>query len=149
MDISLRQATLDDARLLFEWRNDIATRQNSRNTDPIEWDSHVKWLTDSMARQDRKIFIAYHNNIAVGTVRIDHFNGLSELSWTVAPSHRGEGLGTKIVQEAIQQAPDSTLCAVIKMDNAASISIAIKCGFYFDKMSNGLGVWKMDKRRGD
>ena len=43
-----RAATLEDARLLWEWRNDPATRVASRSSEEVAWDDHLAgWPTAS------------------------------------------------------------------------------------------------------
>lgn len=140
---------MNDAQMLFEWRNDSVTRQNFVNTDMVEWPTHVKWLADSIKSPERKLFIAESRNVPVGTIRIDHLNDHAELSWTIAPEHRGKGYGVAMLRAAIVKEPDKDIYAVIKMTNAASLKIAQAVGFYFDKMKDNLGIWKIDKRRGN
>lgn len=147
MEISLRRANLTDSQLLFEWRNDFVTRNNFVNTDMVEWPEHIKWLTNALNSPERKIFIAEHNSESVGTIRFDYLNDSADLSWTIAPEHRGKGYGVAMLRAAIAKEPNRTLYAVIKMNNGASIRIAQAAGFYFDKMKNNMGIWKIDKRR--
>ena len=51
----LRQAGVEDRKLLFDWRNDPLVRRNSFTTDPIAWEDHVRWfgrlMDDPQARQ--------------------------------------------------------------------------------------------------
>ena len=43
-DLIALPATLDDAGVLFEWRNDAVTRSTSRSTEPVQWRDHLSWL---------------------------------------------------------------------------------------------------------
>lgn len=47
--ISVRPATRDDVRVLYDWRNDEATRAHSRSSEALEWDSHVSWLDRTLS----------------------------------------------------------------------------------------------------
>lgn len=125
--VTLRLATIDDAELLFEWRNDPVTRQASRNSDPIEFDSHRQWLAHSLSSDHRKLWIALANDIPVGTVRLD-LGPVSELSWNVAPNMRGQGFGKKMVRLAIVEST-GPVSAVIRDDNSASRRLAESLGF--------------------
>ena len=46
--IYLREATLDDADLLFEWRNEKTTRENSFKQRILVWDEHYTWLKKNL-----------------------------------------------------------------------------------------------------
>lgn len=148
MEISLRRAIPHDSEMLWEWRNDYETRMNSVNTDLVGWPEHIMWFSKSLAMLDRKIFIAENNKEPVGTVRFDYYNDSVELSWTIAPEHRGKGYGAAMLKAAIAKEPTKDIYATIKPENHASAKIAKASGFVFTKMENGLGVWKIDKRRG-
>lgn len=122
----LRAATLEDAKLLFDWRNDPLTRANSINEDEVPWDTHVAWLTGSLKLEDRKLLIA-SNGEPVGTVRLDIRPNETELSWTVSPGHRGKGYGKEMV--CLAAAGNVGLIAHIKRQNIPSQIIAKSAGF--------------------
>lgn len=48
--LQLRLATLDDAGVLLEWRNNPATREASHNTALISEVEHIQWLTRILAK---------------------------------------------------------------------------------------------------
>lgn len=126
----LRRATLDDAHLLFTWRNNLQTRLQSKNTDEIAWENHLSWLTQSLAMHSRKIYLAEHKGVLIGTVRSDkNEDGVVELSWTIAPEHRGKGLGKDMVMQFVKQMhPGEKLMAIIRKGNIPSEKIAEALG---------------------
>jgi len=126
--ISLRCATPRDAERLFAWRNDALTRQNSRNTDEVPWDTHVSWLLDSLAREDRLLLIGEYEGVAMGTVRFGRRGSHQEASWTAAPEMRCKGLAKQMVVTACRLIP-ANIVAEIRVDNAPSIKISEACGF--------------------
>lgn len=136
-----------DVKILFEWRNDYATMINSLHQDEVEWENHIKWLTDSLHNPHRKIYVAELDGLAVGSVRFDYFNDHADLSWMIAPDARGKGYGSAMLRAAVQIEPDKELWAVIKMENRPSQKMAENAGFNFWKMQQNMGVWKRDKRR--
>ncbi|TSC60935.1 MAG: N-acetyltransferase GCN5 [Parcubacteria group bacterium Gr01-1014_107] len=138
--ITFRRATLEDAKRLLEWRNDPETRRQSINTDEVTWDAHIKWLEKSLANPSRTLLIAMLGEEPVGTVRLDSGEPRSEISWTVAPSARGRGLGTRIVEEALKIF-NRPLRARIKPGNPASIKIAERVGFKKDSQGRGITEW--------
>lgn len=80
------------------------------------------WLIGVFGNPDRALYIAEEGGEPVGTVRMDG----DELSWTVAPKSRGRGVGTRMVQAAMDLGPR---LATIKRDNISSQRIAEKAGF--------------------
>jgi RimJ/RimL family protein N-acetyltransferase len=122
--MKLRPATLQDAALLLEWRNDELTREASINAEPVGWDSHIAWLEASLKNPRRKLLIG-ETDRAVGTVRID-YGEETELSWTVAPDARGQGVGKAMVMAAM---PEGPVIAHIKRGNIGSQKIAEAAGF--------------------
>ncbi len=136
MAIKLRPARMEDAQILFNWRNDPETRLASVHSDRVIWAEHLAWL-----KKQRALLIAEYHGVPVGTVRIDG----TELSWTVAPEHRGEGLGRQIVSLAMRLGPTA---ARIKATNVASQKIAAAAGFRLAE-DGELQVWRRVNRRGD
>ena len=137
MSLTLRPATEADAKILFDWRNDLETRKNSRNTDPVSWKDHIQWVVASLKRSDRELLIA-EQHVAVGTVRLDYSGDTCELSWTVAPEHRRKGFGREMVRLAMRQTRAPILIAEIKPENKASFLIAQSLGFVEVARHDGL-----------
>jgi len=143
----LRKATKEDSQRLFEWRNDPETRQQSLNTVLVEQAEHEQWLAKSLANPDRQLFIFEENGTPVGTCRIDRetANGreVFELSWTIAPEQRGKGLGKKMLGEllALETLRGKLIKATIKSDNLASVKMAEKFGFHFERNEKGADIW--------
>lgn len=144
--MELRKASMSDAKMLFEWRNDYTTRLNSTNTEEVLWDSHLKWLENSLNDMNRKIFIAEVDHVAVGTIRVDYLNDHTELSWTIAPDSRGMGYGSAMLRQLAGSLGNRDLWALIKMDNRPSQRMAEAAGFHFDTMYQGMGVWRRKPR---
>ncbi len=136
--LSIRPATLQDAELLLQWRNDPVTRQASHQTAEIAWSEHLDWLTRSLANPSRRIFIVEENKVPVGTVRVDESEGVSELSWTVAAVGRGRGIGKRMVA-LVAHRLKGPIRAEVKVGNEASRRIAESAGMHFDHERDG--VW--------
>jgi spore coat polysaccharide biosynthesis predicted glycosyltransferase SpsG/L-amino acid N-acyltransferase YncA len=108
-DVTARRAELDDASALYDWRNDPSVRAVSRTKDELSWDGHIAWLTQTLAREDRELWIIQRYGEPVGTVRFDCLerdcdaetpSSVWEVSITVAPSLRGQGLAGILLREA-------------------------------------------------
>jgi RimJ/RimL family protein N-acetyltransferase len=119
--MEIRPAQMSDAETLFRWRNDELTRAMSKNQGLVAWPDHINWLTARLARPG--LFIAEIDGRAVGTFRVDG----DEISYTVAPAHRGLGLGLQMLRMAYEMF--GPLRAEVYARNVASISIAERTGF--------------------
>ena len=133
----LRPATLEDAKILFEWRNDPQARAASHNQDKISFKAHLSWLKDSLVNPDRKLYIAEEDGVRVGTVRADWTEGAFTLSWTVRPEFRGKGVGKRMVSLLAKQITEP-IRAEVKVGNLASIRIAREAGLQLDYTKNGI-----------
>ncbi|MBD9598859.1 UDP-2,4-diacetamido-2,4,6-trideoxy-beta-L-altropyranose hydrolase [Pseudomonas sp. PDM10] len=103
--LPVREATLDDARLLFEGRNAEAVRRWSLDSRIIDWPSHLAWLAASLNSEQRLLLIAEAGDGPVGVLRYDlHgvnadvsiylFDGRFGLGWGRALLARGEAFVT-------------------------------------------------------
>lgn len=138
--ITLKLATMNDAAILLQWRNDPRTRNASHNSEIIKMGDHLVWLSKTLNNPDRKLYIAWekitdHDDPKyveisivrpVGTVRVDwdKLTGIYELSWTVAPEARNKDIGKKIVAMVANQLENKCIRAEMKSSNLASIKIA-------------------------
>jgi RimJ/RimL family protein N-acetyltransferase len=127
--VELRRATLEDAEMLWLWRNDADARAQSRTSEPIMWADHVRWLTSLLADPNRQLFMAEQGDTAVGTVRFDPVDGGHELSITVAPDGRGSGTGRAILTAACSSVRTAAVYAVVRNDNEPSRRLFESCGF--------------------
>jgi len=139
--ITLRLATMKDADILLEWRNNEDTRKSSHNTDEVQRDEHISWLSRAISNQNRRLYVAEVNGSPVGTVRADLSEGEWELSWTVAPSARGRGVGKQMVAVMANKISEP-IRAEVKAGNIASARIAEHADMKFERESNGVLHYK-------
>ena len=127
--MKLRKAIFDDWKILLDWRNDPTTRENSFKTEEVSEQTHKLWFNDSLLNPYREIYILEDNLISVGSIRIDTLL-INEylLSWSIAPTQRGKGYGTKILEMLLQDRKGKFI-AEIKPENIASIKMVQKNGF--------------------
>ena len=137
--LRLRPATAADAALLLAWRNDDATRMASHNTEPVHPEDHARWLDALLRNPARRLFIAEANGEPVGSVRADRDDdgACHELSWTVAPTARGRGLGVRMVRLLMTEV-SGPVRAEVKPGNPASVRIAEAAGLAFEAERMGL-----------
>ncbi len=137
MTLNIREIRRDDARLLYKWANDPVTRSASFNSNPIEWETHVEWLINSINSVKRVLYLIMDDETPVGSVRFDKEDKII-VGVTVAPDQRGIGYGARIIKYACQrylvENSKGKIYAYIKPDNLASIKAFEKAGFvYFEE----------------
>ena len=137
--MKLRKATIDDWKILLEWRNDIDTRKNSHNMELVQEEEYQKWLNSVLENDNQKLYIWFENRIPAGTIRSDWDNKTKsfELSWTVSPNFRRQGIGKKMVKYLAEKM-NHKLRAEVKIGNVASIKIAEFAGLKFKYENNGI-----------
>ena len=132
-ELKLRQANIEDAKDLWEWRNDSETRANSRTTAPVAWNEHLAWLTRRIADPSTELLIGECGGLPVGTVRFDQLDdGMREISITLAPLARGKGLGATLLKVAcryVNQFEAAAVLARVRETNLRSLAIFKKTGF--------------------
>ena len=127
-ELHLRQVTRADAPLLLAWRNDPATREASRQTALVAKHEHEAWLAGVLASAERVIRIAECAGRPVGVVRADRLCQGWELSWTVAPAARGQGIGRRMLT-MFAATLEGPLVATMRRGHVASAKMAAAAGF--------------------
>lgn len=143
----LRPAEQRDAIDLLDWRNDPATRANSRNTGEIALETHMGWLGRALADRDRRIWIAEQGGRKLGTVSATQADRAEiEVSITVAPEKRGRGVGAAMLRAAVAETarvwPDRPVRALIRAGNDASRRLFASCGFKAVDEDDGFLVYR-------
>jgi len=126
--IALRPATHADMELLWLWRNDPVTRAQSRNTEPISWKSHVRWVSGALVDPARKILIGECGGTPVGNVAFHQVDGATDVSIVVAPADRGCGVGRVMLSAACAEMTGD-IYAAVRIGNDASRRLFESCGF--------------------
>jgi RimJ/RimL family protein N-acetyltransferase len=131
--LALREATAEDAAVLFEWANDPVTRAASFEPAPIAWETHVAWLERSLASGDRLLFLAEDAG-PVGQVRFDRESeDVAVISVSIAPAARGHGYAPAAIDAGVRTVagrwPVRRVRAEIRADNAASLAAFADAGF--------------------
>lgn len=126
LNFSMRKATLEDARLYFEWVNDPQVRLSAFNSEIIEWPSHLKWFNSKIDSNQSELYIFEKDKIAVGQIRFDKISELQySIDFSIDKMFRGQSLGKSIIRNGIQLLKQTypnviTLFASVKKDNIAS-----------------------------
>lgn len=145
--IKLRPVTMEDCRLLWEWRNDPDVRVASFNPNPVRWDEHANWFHQKLADPHCFTYIAVsEQGIPVGQVRFDiNHEGKAEVNVSMDVKKRGKGYGNAALKLACQRIwrdfNVSKVLAHIKEESKTSISAFTKAGF----INRGLQDFKEHK----
>lgn len=129
----IRLATADDWELLLRWRNDEQTREHSIDQNPVAEADHRAWLEASVVSDDRHLFVVEVDGEPVGTTRLDSRDTGWEISITVAPEHRGKGLGSVLLDVTADWFDENiganVILSTIKPSNPASLGLFAKKGY--------------------
>ena len=155
--IVLRKATMDDAKLLFQWKNDPETLANSITKRGVTMEEHMNWLEKVVDNPKRQLYILEINQIPVGQLRLDieyleragdivTLGGekqvtaiTAEISYGLAVEHRGKGLGKVLLEQAEIIAHVygfDQLTAEVLPHNLASQKLFKKLGFEEEQKDN-------------
>lgn len=127
--LSLREADIKDAELLFNWANEINVRTNSINQEPIIWENHLKWFTKKLNDSETKILILISEDKLLGQIRIDLVDSYWNIDYSIDNQFRGKGLGKEIVKLVLNKYEDYKFKATVKKQNKASIKVFANLGF--------------------
>jgi UDP-2,4-diacetamido-2,4,6-trideoxy-beta-L-altropyranose hydrolase len=129
----LRAASSADATLLWQWRNEEATRLNSIEQAPVPWGSHVAWLDRKLADGSCRIWILEDEARPVGQIRFERRDDVAVVNYSIDAGHRGRGLGTAILKisagRACQELGAVRLSGLVKVSNEASCRAFVAAGF--------------------
>lgn len=135
-----RDAEPDDALFLLQWRNDVETRQFSRNSESITLDKHLVWFENQLSKSQSDFLLTIFelDGEPVGMTRLDRLESESfEISIVVSPNHRGQGLSKMFLSKTISRSSSLTnihsLVAYIREDNLKSIKLFHNHGFIFQE----------------
>lgn len=130
---TLRRATGDDCRLLFEWANDPEARASSFSTKPIAWDEHEAWFRARVASPDHRLYIAMDGARPAGYVRYQLDGPRAVVSVSLARAYRGRGYGSRIIAAGSDELFATTgvtrIDAYVKPENVASLRAFRSAGF--------------------
>lgn len=134
LEISLRQATLNDCDSIYKWRNAEETRRYFFDSKPIPIETHRQWFQQSLHDPSRLIFVAKMDGRPVGVLRYDFVKDEAVVSIYLVPGEDVAGTGTAIIKEGSdwlrQNHPDiKTVRAEVRPQNIASKKAFMAAGY--------------------
>ena len=136
-EIMIRPAIMDDIGMMFEWRNHPSTRSMSRNSAPLNPESHANWVMQALEDRGRLLLIGYIGALNVGVVRFDELtDNVVEVSIYLDPDLHGVGLSKTFLTAAecflaqSQRRAIHLVATVLNM-NAGSRKLFKSCAYRF------------------
>jgi len=141
---NVREVNDKDLYDIFEWRNEIHSREMSINSDKIDLESHKNWFYKKLKSNSTFLFIAEKNEDKIGIVRFDKTNcDTYEVSINLNPICRGKGYGKAILNQItdifLSKYKNKIIVAEIKEINIASEKIFSYSGFKY--------IYKIDGKK--
>lgn len=132
--LRLRRARPADARQYWTWANDSQVRAVSFASDPIPWDTHVRWFKSKLGDRDALLLVAVdESDSPLGQIRFHRQGNEATVGVTIDPSRRGEGLGTDLIEQgtawALRAGFADRVVALVKAQNVGSVKAFEKAGF--------------------
>src|SRR5262245_10571842 len=99
--LTLRRATIEDAEMVFAWRNLPAIIALGTTRRAVEREEHYTWFQLTIEGNSRLLFVVLLNEEPVGQVRFDRLRDHSyEVSIYLLPQYTGRGLGVLALKYA-------------------------------------------------
>ena len=113
-------------------------RSNAFQSDPISWETHENWFKFKLSDKNCYMYVAENKGVLVGQVRFDINSGEAEIGYSIDSRFRGIGLGSKLLQIAINAFTKEcvrvySFKAQVKGSNTASNKIFQKMGFLVEE----------------
>lgn len=141
-NISFREATENDMMLYFDWTNDASVRENSYQSGTISLENHQNWFLNKIKDSNCSMLVfENHLDIPVGQVRIQKADeNTAIIGISNDENHRGKGYASEMIRMAsdnfLENNPNVTISAFIKLENTASEKAFKKAGFELDTILN-------------
>ncbi|ETO94524.1 GNAT family N-acetyltransferase [Legionella oakridgensis] len=132
-NIHLRLFRMEDADLIYTWRNHLSVRQQSLNDQNISFSEHYAWCKRKANDAACIFLIAMHNEKPIGTIRYEVMQKTVTINIYLDPDCQGQGYGGRILSQSILFMQSLNLAdkikAQVKETNIASRKMFERCGF--------------------
>ncbi|MEG1017838.1 MAG: GNAT family N-acetyltransferase [Oscillospiraceae bacterium] len=122
--VSLRPATIDDVKFIYELSSDRDVRRNSFNQHELVYDDHVHWFEDKLKQRDYFIYIVLSDGKRAGQVRVQIVEYKGIISYSIDKNFRGQGCGEKALallsNEMLEKTDIKMLVGMVKKENTPS-----------------------------
>jgi len=137
--VKIRDAVTKDLPAIVEiYNSTIPSRAVSADTEPVSVEQRSPWF-DEHDPSRRPIWVMESGEEIIGWLSLSDFydrrpayHATAEIGVYVREDHRGEGIGRRLVEEAVRRGPElglNTLTAGAFAHNEASVRLFEKMGF--------------------
>jgi len=126
--LTIKLATIDDIKKVFELSNEKIVRQNSINKEPILWENHQIWFKNRIKSIEEPFYIVELKGEFVAQVRFDKRDDW-EISISITPEFRAKGLASQIINQTTLKSNLTEVVSLIQEDNISSIKAFEKAGY--------------------
>jgi L-amino acid N-acyltransferase YncA len=137
--MKIRDAVAKDLPAIVEiYNSTIPSRAVSADTEPVSVEQRSPWF-DEHDPSRRPIWVMESGEEIIGWLSLSDFydrrpayHATAEIGVYVREDHRGEGIGRRLVEEAVRRGPElglNTLTAGAFAHNEASVRLFEKMGF--------------------
>jgi UDP-2,4-diacetamido-2,4,6-trideoxy-beta-L-altropyranose hydrolase len=132
--LQMREATAEDSRQIWEWRNAPEIRATAVDASGIAWNSHQSWFARQLADPESIMLMGEDNGAGIGVVRFNVEGGNAHVSIFLAPSHPGRGFGHALLTAgqdwvAAHRSDVQRFYADVRPENRASIALFAGAGY--------------------
>ena len=130
--LSIREVIEDDTSIILKWANDPVVRNNSFNSELIEFEQHSKWLASKIKDETAFYFICEVDYVSAGLVRFDFDGEKYIIGLIVSKEYRGKRFASRFLDiacEELRKVRSNRIVAYIKEENIASQKAFEKIGF--------------------
>ena len=126
MKMVIRKAKKEDLYDYYNWVNEEEARKNSFNKKIIDFKSHKKWFYNQLKFPKKNfLYVCGTKNILFGQVRLNLFNKIAKIDYSIDKDFRQMRLGYKMLEQVIKKNEllNKSYLAEVKTINTASINI--------------------------
>jgi spore coat polysaccharide biosynthesis protein SpsF len=131
--VTLVPAGREHGAFFLACRNDADAVLHSRSHRMIGRAEHARWFSARIDDPGTRLRVAVVQGELVGTVRVDVHGGVGEVGIAVAPSFRGQGYGTALLEALLDDVASDpqvvALTASIHAGNTPSMRAFARVGF--------------------
>ena len=140
--LSYRKAQIEDLQFYFNWVNDPIVREQSYNSDIINFSNHSKWFKKNI-NDSSCLMLVFKNeaNNIIGQLRIQkQCKNESIIGISIDSNYRGKGYANEILVKGtdyfLLENPNFIINAFIKEKNLSSKQAFEKAKFKFKERVN-------------
>jgi len=149
--INFTNLSLEEKKMILEWRNHKDIRKWMYNRDIIGLSEHLSYIDSLASKKDRLYFIVKYRDEVIGVIdftNIDHINNKTDFGIYAKPNSRGFGkiLMSTIIDYAFCNLKMDRLIAEVFIENSRAISLYKKFNFIQidTKVVDGRGMVVME-----